>query len=169
MIMKVLVGVLAFALACLGAPALAQDGDKLMQALDFTELRAILDELDYAVTEEGIDEDGDFYFEIESDTGLILGIYGASCDDADPKKDCMGLNAVATFTLAADADVNTVMDSISYAFMKVYRSGHDVKIARYVIFDGGITRENVKENVRIFAEIGDKIWGKLTDAKVLTD
>ncbi len=167
--MKLLVGLLALAVACLSTPALAQDGDKMMKALDFEELRAIAGELDYVVTEEGVDEDGDFYFEIEADTGLMFGIYGASCDDDDPKKDCMGLNAVGTFTLAGDADVNEVMDSISYAFMKVYHSGDEVKISRYVIFDGAVTRENVKENIRIFAEIGDLIWGKLTDAHVLAD
>lgn len=165
--MKLLAGLLALILACLGAPALADDGDKLMKALDFEELRAIAEELDFFVIEEGIDEDGDFYFEIESDTGLHFAAYGASCDEDNPKKDCMGLNAVGTFTLEPEADVKTVRDTISYAFLKVYSSGNDVKISRYLIFDGGITRENVKENLRIFAEIGDLVWETLSDAEVL--
>jgi hypothetical protein len=167
--MKLLAGLFALAFACLAAPALAEDGDKLMKVLDFEELREIAEELDYVVTEEGVDEDGDFYFEIESDTGLVFHLYGASCDDDNPRKDCAGLNAVGSFTLDAEADVPAVMGTISFAFMKVYRSGDEVKISRYVIFDGGITRENLKENVRVFAEIGDLIWGNLTDDEVLAN
>lgn len=167
--MRFLAGLFALAFACMGAPALAQGGDKLMTKLEFEELRAIVGELDFDVLDEGIDEDGDYYFEVESDTGLIFYLYGASCDDDDPAEGCMGLNAVGTFTLGGDEDTNAVMNGISYAFMKVYRSGDEVKIARYVIFDGGIMRENVKQNVRIFAEIGDLIWGKLTDDGRLED
>lgn len=167
--MKHLAGLFVMLFACLGAPALAQEGDELMPALAFEELRAIVTELDFDLIKEGVDEDGDYYFEVKSDTGLLFYLYGASCDDKDPQKDCMGLNAVGSFTLDTDADMHVVMNSIRYAFMKVYRSDDRLKISRYVIFDGGIMRENVKENVRIFAEIGDAIWSKLTDDGVLAD
>jgi hypothetical protein len=155
--------------AGLGAPAMAQDDNTLMTLLEFEELRGIVEELDFAVTDEGVDEDGDYYFEVESDTGLLFNLYGARCDEADPRKDCQDLNVVGTFSLAADADIHEVMETISYAFMKVYRSGDDVKIARYLVFDGGVGRENVKENIRIFAEIGEMIWSDLVDQEVLAE
>ena len=167
MMMRLLAGL--FALVCLGTPAMAQSHGKLMLQLEVKELRDIVEELDFAITDEGIDADGDYYFEVVSDTGLPFFLYGARCDEDDPAKDCMDLNAVGTFTPTPDADVDEVMKSISYAFMKVYRSGDDVKISRYLIFDGGITRENVKENIRVFAEIGDTIWSDLTGAGVLAD
>lgn len=167
--MKLLAGLFVIAFACVGAPALAQGGDRVMKALEFEELRTILAELDVEVTDDGVDEDGDYHLELKSDGGLLFYIYGASCNADDPQKDCLGLNAVSSFTLSAEADVHTVVDSISYAFMKVYRSGKEVKVSRYVIFDGGITRTNVKDNVRIFVEIADKIWTKLSDDGVLAD
>ncbi len=167
--MKLLAGLFAIALACVGAPALAQGGDRVMKALEFADLRLMAAELDFAVTDDGGNADGHYYLEIKSDSGLMFGIYGMSCSKDDPQKDCLGLNAVASFTLSADADVLKVMDSIDYAFMKVYREEREIKVSRYVIFDGGITRENVKQNVLIFEQLADKIWAKLSDDGVLTD
>lgn len=157
--------VLCFTLAA--SPAQAQD--TVMKALDFDQLRAVSSELDLTLTDEGVDDDGDYYFEVESETGLLFYLYGAGCSEDDPAQGCLGLNMVASFTLNDEADVHEVMDSVSYAFMKIYRSGDDIKASRYVIFDGGITRENMKENVSVFAQIADAIWEKLIDLDVLAD
>lgn len=154
-----------FALAT--SPAHAQD--TLMKALDFGALRTVSSELDLTVTDEGVDEDGDYYLEAESETGLLFYLYGAGCSEDDPAEGCLGLNLVASFTMDGESDLHEVMDSISYAFMKIYRSGEDIKASRYVIFDGGITRENMKENVSVFVQIADAIWEQLIELDVLAN
>ncbi len=159
-------------LALFVSPAYAQDAqaqDKMMKALDFGELKGAADELEYTLADEGVDEDGDYYLELQSDSGLMFYLYGAGCSEDDAAKDCLGLNMIASFTLNDEADAHEVMDSISYAFMKIYRSGDDIKASRYLIFDGGITRENMKENVSVFVQIADSIWEQLAGLEVLAD
>lgn len=171
--MKRLSVIAAIMIAALAGPAQAQGSTAaspdMMEALDFEVLREVVGELNFEINDEGVDQDGDYYFEVEANTGLMFYLYGASCSGDDPATGCLGLNMVATFNLDSDADTRAVMESISYAFMKVYRSDIDVKIARYVIFDGGISRANMKANVSVFAEIGDLIWEQLIDDGVLED
>lgn len=157
------------ALACLVAPAQAQT--PLVETVDFKALRTeLVSELAFEVVDEGVDEDGDHYLEVESEAGLRFYLYGALCDEADPAKGCQALNMVATFSLAEGADVHEAMDSIDYAFLKVYRSPrNDLKIARYLVLDGGITMANLSSNITIFADIGDAVWGDLSDADYLED
>lgn len=157
----------AVSLALLASPAQAQD--VVMKALDFGALKAVSSELGYTLADEGVDEDGDYYLEVQSESGLMFYLYGAGCAENDLAKDCLGLNMIASFTLTDEADVHEVMDSISYAFMKIYRSGDDIKASRYLIFDGGITRENMKENLSVFVQIADAVWEKLADLDVLAE
>ncbi len=157
----------ALSLALLASPAQAQD--VLMKALDFGELKAASAELGHTLADEGVDEDGDYYLEVQSESGLMFYLYGAGCSEDDPAKECLGLNMIASFTLNDEADVHEVMDSVSYAFMKIYRSGDDVKASRYLIFDGGITRENMKENLSVFVQIADAVWEQLAGLEVLAE
>jgi hypothetical protein len=165
--MKFAAALVVLCFAFTASPAQAQD--TVMKALDFGQLRSASSELGLTLTDEGVDGDGDYYLEVESETGLLFYLYGAGCSEADPAQGCLGLNMVASFTLNDEADVHEVMYSVSYAFMKIYRSGDDIKASRYVIFDGGITRENMKENVSVFVQIADAIWEKLIDLDVLAD
>jgi hypothetical protein len=163
--MRLIAAIAALSFLLSASPAHAQD--TVMKALDFGMLRSVTTELGNTVADEGIDEDGDYYFEVSSETGLMFYLYGAGCSEEDPAAGCLGLNMIASFTLEDEADAHEVMDSISYAFMKLYRSGDDIKASRYVIFDGGITRENMKENVSVFVQIADAIWDQLIDLDVL--
>jgi hypothetical protein len=167
--MKFLAGLAVVFLALAAMPAQAQTTppDAVMRQLDLEDLRAVLGELDLWVNKEGVDEEGDYFLEVETADGLVYHLFGASCDDDDPAKACLGLNMVATFSLKDAADIHAVMDGISYAFLKVYRAGDEVKIARYVIFDGGITRDNMKANISVFSGIAKAVWSKLTTAGVL--
>lgn len=151
------------------APADAQDNSRVMKALEFGELRAIAADLDYLVTGEGVDQDGDYYLDVETDSGLPFTAYGVICDEDDPTKDCIGLNLVTTFSLEAGKDVQAAVDTVQNAFIKVYKSGEDLRIARYVIFDEGITRGNLQANVEVFVDIADMVWEQLSEDDWLED
>lgn len=164
------IAAMSFALltgALLAGPAHAQD--VMMKALDFGVLREVTKELGITLSDEGVDDDGDYYFEMESESGLSFYLYGGGCSEGDPAQGCLGLNMIASFTLDDVADAHDVMDSISYAFMKIYLSGDNIKASRYLIFDGGITRENMKENVSVFVQIADAIWEQLVELDVLAE
>ena len=40
------------------------------------------------------------------------------------------------------------------------RNGGDnsLEVSRYLIFDGGLTRENLKTNIEVFIEVAEDIW-----------
>jgi len=163
-------GACLMALASFAAlPAQAQEASRVMAALDFGDLRAIASELDFDIRDEGVDQDGDYYLDVETESGLPFTAYGVICDETDPTTGCIGLNLVTTFSLEAGTDVHAAVESVQNAFIKVYRSGDDLRIARYVIFDEGITRGNLKANVEVFAEIGDMVWEQLSDDDFLED
>lgn len=165
--MRLLAAIATLGLALSASPAQAED--VMMKALDFGVLREVSTELGYTLTDEGINENGDYYLEIQSESGLIFYLYGGGCSEEDPAKGCLGLDMIATFTLNDEADPHEVVDSVSYKFMKVYRSDQDIKASRYLIFDGGITRENMKENVSVFVQIADRIWEQLLGLDVLAE
>lgn len=149
------------------APACAQES--LMKALDFDVLREITADQGLTLTDEGVDEEGDYYLSVKTETGLQFSLYGAVCSSSDPAVGCAAVNILASFLLDDEHQAAEVMDTISYAFMKVYRSQDDVAISRYVIFDDGITTGNLAANLRVFVEIAEKVWDQLADAGVLED
>jgi hypothetical protein len=163
--MRFLISAVALGLAWLW-PASAE-AQSVMQNYSFDQLTDIVDDLGYSIADEDVDDDGDHYLELETDEGLIFYIYGTACDPSDPSKDCRGMNIVATFSLKDGEDPAEVAETISYAFLKVYVDGPDVKVSRYVIFDHGITRENAEANLSIFVDITHDVWDKLSDEGVL--
>jgi hypothetical protein len=167
--MRMIAAIAALSALLIASPAHAQEQDVIMKALDFGVLREVSKDLGYTLTDEGVDEDGQYYLELQAESGLVFYAYGNGCSDADAAKECLGLNLVTTFTVNDTADIHEVMDSVSYAFMKVYLSGGDIKASRYLIFDGGITRANMQENVTVFVQIADAIWKQLAGLDVLEE
>lgn len=143
--------------------------DVIMRSLDFDVAREIMDELDFTVIDEDVDEDGDHYIEVETDSGLTFNLYGNVCDADDASRGCMGANLVTTFSMKPGVDLYKLIDEISFAFMKVYRTDEDIRISRFIVFDGGLTRANLAATIDYFSDVGDMIWQDLVDADALTD
>ena len=162
--MRKLAALALFALALLGAPAFAQT---IMKDFSWTEMRAELVKAGAEVTREDVSGD-QRYLVAKDDTGLIFAAYGFQCDNKETTQRCTGADLVASFTLKDPAKINEVLDQIDYAALSDYK-GDDgrFKVSRYIIFDNGITRENLQVNLEVFMRLSNNIWDDLDDKDLL--
>lgn len=152
------------ALSAFGAPAFAQP---LMKNFSWTDMRAELVAAGAEVTNNG--QSGDQrYLSGKTTSGLVFAVYGFQCDNAEATQRCTGADFVSSFTLADPDDINDILDMIDYASLGDYK-GDDgrFKLSRYVIFDGGITHENLQVNIEVFLRLSNEVWDKLDEEDLL--
>jgi len=147
-------GALALVLAAPGA-AFAQ-GD-LLNDWAPSDMKAAITAAGAKVTKEGVLDDDVPYVGGESANGMKFVVYGAVCSGAPSR--CKGANLSASFTLDSDAEVDAREKAIDRSAVGV-RNGGDksLDVSRYLIFDGGLTRENLKTNIEVFIEVAEDIW-----------
>jgi hypothetical protein len=125
------------------------------------DMKSILADLDAKVTSEGKTDEGEPYIDAESSAGLKFTIYGAACD-VGPSKRCRGAELSTTYTLDSDEAVAKKVKSLDYVAVTIMDEGDKtLNVHRYLIFDYGISRENVKLNLQVFLSIAEDIWDGL--------
>jgi hypothetical protein len=156
------------ALAALGGAALPASAQTLKKDFSWPEMRAELVEQGVEVTKEGMSGDQRF-MSGKDDTGLVFAVYGAQCDNTEITQRCTGADIISSFTLKDPAKIYEVLDMIDYAALGDYK-GDDgrFKVSRYIIFDGGITHENLQTNIEVFLNLSNQIWDKLDDKDLLS-
>jgi hypothetical protein len=158
--MRLLAALALMALGSTGAPAFAQN---LMKDFSWAEMRSELTTAGLTITDEGLS--GDLrYMAVKADSGLVYGVYGFQCDTPEASQRCTGAEFVASFTLAEDDLIDDALAAVDYAALADYR-GDDgkLKISRYIIFDGGISHDNLQANLEVFTRLTDKIWDMLDE------
>lgn len=162
--MRKLAALALFALASLGGPAF---GQTVMKDFGWSEMRTELATAGMEITREDVTGD-QRYLVAKDDTGLIFAVYGFQCDNKETTQRCTGADMVASFTLKDPTTINAILDDVDYAALSDYK-GDDgrLKISRYIIFDNGITRENLQVNIEVFARLSNKIWDDLDDKDLL--
>lgn len=147
-------GVLALALAMPGA-ALAQS--TLLSDWAVPDMKAALTAAGATVTKDGVLADGAPYVGATTANGLKFVVYGTVCSGT-PKR-CKGANLSTSFTLDSDAEVDAREKEIDRSAVNV-RNGGDksLEVSRYLIFDEGLTRGNLRTNIEVFIEIAEEIW-----------
>jgi hypothetical protein len=155
------------ALTALGAMASPAFGQSVMKDYSWPDMRAALVEQGVEVTKEGISGEQRF-LSGKDKTGLVFAVYGAQCDNPEITQRYTGADIISSFTLKDPSKINEILEMIDYAALGDYK-GDDgrFKVSRYVIFDGGITHENLKTNLEVFLRLSNDIWDKLDDAKLL--
>ncbi|HEV7691437.1 MAG TPA: hypothetical protein VGO52_11460 [Hyphomonadaceae bacterium] len=148
-----------------GAPAHAQQA--LRKDFSWEEMRAELIVAGVEVTKDGVAGD-QRYLSAKAKSGLVFAVYGAQCDNKEITQRCTGADIISSFTLKDPAKIHDVLDMIDFAALGDYK-GDDgrFKVSRYVIFDGGITHENLQSNLEVFLALSNQIWDKLDDAELL--
>jgi hypothetical protein len=145
---------LALALmAVLTASASAHD-QKLMQSISLAELTQILVEEGFVIERTGHEGDVTIQARDKAGTGLVFQIAGTACD-TDYVDGCLGLNMQVRYDADSDATLQRINDanllwagtSIWYWEKGVDGKTPTVGVTRYVIFDGGLTVGNVKQNI----------------------
>jgi len=156
------------ALAALGLTATPAFAQALQKDFSWAEMRTELVAAGAEVTKDGIAGD-QRYLSGKDDTGLVFAVYGAQCDNPETTQRCTGADFISSFTLKDPAKISDVLDIVDYAALGDYK-GDDgrLKVSRYVIFDGGITHENLQTNIEVFLRLSNDIWDTLDDKDLLS-
>jgi hypothetical protein len=159
---KLALAVLAAATLTLGAghamAASTTTAPSYMSDWSRDEMKALLKDVGAKVIDEGKTDEGEPYINAESSAGLKFTVYGAACD-VGPTKRCRGAELSTSYTLASDEAVAAKVKSLDYVAVTIMNDGDKtLNVHRYLIFDYGIARENVKINLTVFLSIAEKIW-----------
>lgn len=147
-------GALALALSIPGA-ASAQSG--LLSDWAPSDMKQALTAAGATVTKEGVLDGGAPYVGATSANGMKFVVYGTVCSGTPPR--CKGANLSTSFTLASDAAVDEREKKVDRSAVGVRNGGDNaLEVNRYLIFDDGISRGNLKVNVEVFIEVAEEIW-----------
>lgn len=110
------------------------------------------------------DNTKDPYIAATAASGLKFTISGRVCEGADGAKRCKGAFLQSSFTMDSDAEVDAAVKEWAPQFAAVSISNDGSKgmlVSRYLIFDYGIHRDNLRLNLQVFTGIAEDIWGEL--------
>jgi hypothetical protein len=147
-------GALALALSVPGA-ASAQSG--MLSDWGVADMKQAITAAGATVTKDGALDNGAPYVSGVTTSGMKFAIYGTVCSGT-PKR-CKGANMSASFTLDSDAEVDAREKKIDRSAVGVRNAGdNSLEVSRYLIFDDGISRGNLKVNIEVFLEVAEEIW-----------
>jgi len=117
------------------------------------------------VVREDIVEEGAPYVAARTPGGLKFTVTGRVCEypgaaKSGPKR-CRGAFVQTRFNLASDAAVDAAVKKWGpeFAAVSISNAGDkDLLVSRYVIFDHGLHRDNLKLNLSVFTGIAEDIW-----------
>lgn len=148
-------GALALALSVPGA-ASAQSG--LLSDWGVADMKQAITAAGATVTKEGALDNGAPYVGATSAGGMKFVVYGTVCTGTTTKR-CKGANMSASFTLDSDAEVDAREKKIDRSAVSVRNAGENsLEVSRYLIFDDGVSRGNLKVNITVFMEVAEEIW-----------
>lgn len=110
------------------------------------------------------DNSEDPYIAAKTAEGLKFTISGRVCDGAAGAKRCKGAFLQASFTMDSDSEVDAAVKKWGpqYAAISVSNDGENgMLVSRYLIFDYGLSRENLRMNLEVFTGIAEKIWDEI--------
>jgi hypothetical protein len=158
----------ACSLLALGACATAQNAAAPPQAplidrYDEAALVSIMRELTYAVIETSVSASGKPFMTVEAGDGLSFRVMGESCRGEGAGQVCLGVQLSTQFGEIGGVDFDAVMAAANRTLRpaKLFRVDSGLAYERYLIMDGGITRENLKTNISIYVEILQVLYGQL--------
>lgn len=109
------------------------------------------------------DNTKDPYIAAKTAGGVEFTITGNGCEGADGSKRCRGALLQARFPMASDAEVDMAVKKWGpYAAIKVLNDGSKgLVVTRYLIFDFGVHRDNIRVNLQVFINFFKNIGGEL--------
>ena len=135
----------------------------LIDRYDEAALRSVVTELGYSVVDSDISSSGKPFLTVEAGDALSFRVMGESCQGADKEQVCQGVQLSTQFAESGDADFDAVMAAANRTLRpaKLFRIGSGLAYERYLIMDGGVSRENLKTNISVFVEVLQAISGQL--------
>ncbi|ATQ41858.1 hypothetical protein [Caulobacter mirabilis] len=148
--------------------AAAQPTSPYLSAWGVEDMKAAVTGSGAAVTRADVTAEGDPYIAAKSPSGVKFTVTGRLCDFAagvrtGPKR-CRGAVLTTRFSLASDAAVDAAVKKWAreYAAVSVSNGGdNNVLVMRYLIFDHGLHRDNLKVNISVFTGVAEEIWAAI--------
>lgn len=110
------------------------------------------------------DNSKDPYIAATTAAGLKFTITGRVCEGADGAERCKGALLQTSFTMDSDAEVDVAVKRWAPQFAATSVSNDGSKgllVSRYLIFDYGVHRDNLRLNLQVFTGIAEDIWGEI--------
>ena len=147
------------------APKRADVAD-LIDSYDGPVLRSIINELGYKISDSDTDSQGRprMTIDVGGESGAAFRIVGQSCEGKDKDQVCAGIQLAAQFGKNGDDDkLGEIVDRVNRTLRpaKIFWIDSGLAYERYLIMDGGVTRENLKTNIEVFVEILQAIWEQI--------
>jgi Putative bacterial sensory transduction regulator len=146
--------------APMGAAPGAAGADALIDRYDEVALKSITSELGYSISEKDTDNQGRPFMTVEAGGDMAFRIGGQSCEGKSKEQVCQGVQLTARFPGDPDDEkLNEIVDRVNRTLRpaKIFFIESGVAYERYLIMDGGVSRENLKVNIEVFVEILEAI------------
>jgi len=131
----------------------------LIDRYDAPALRSIIAELGYTITDQGPSSTGKPMLVVETPENFSFRILGESCEGEGKDQVCQGVQLSTQFA-ESGADFDEIMARANRTLRpaKVFRVDAGLAYERYLIMDGGVSRENLKTEIEVFVEILGVLW-----------
>jgi hypothetical protein len=135
----------------------------LIDRYDGKALRSIFDELKYAVVHSSVSSSGKPFMTVETSNGLSFRVMGESCKGEGASQVCLGVQLSTQFAEAGDVEFDAALATANRTLRpaKLFRVDSGLAYERYLIMDGGISRENLKTNITVYVEVLRAIFDQL--------
>jgi len=145
---------LAVVAACfaMATPALAQSQtstDTVYETVSTTDMNTILQGMGFqSVAQVG----GANTFEVHTTNGFVFNLFLVACDG--PGNSCYGIEMSTSWDMEASQATLMANTAASfnghYSLLKAFTEPNHLRVQRYVITDGGVTAEHLRQEVRVF-------------------
>lgn len=100
---------------------------------------------------------------VEAGDELSFRVMGESCEGEGAAQVCLGIQLSTQFAEIDGTDFDTVITAANRTLRpaKLFRIDSGLAYERYLIMDGGVSRENLKTNVTVYVEVLEAIYGQL--------
>jgi hypothetical protein len=159
-----LAAVLALAACATAAPPPAglANGAGLIDRYDDQLLRSILAELGYTISEQTPPSSAKPMLIVDTPQDFSFRLLGESCEGEGGDQICQGVQLSTQFA-ENGADFDEIMARANRTLRpaKVFRVDAGLAYERYLIMDGGVSRENLKTEIEVFVEILGVLWKQI--------
>lgn len=145
------------------AQAQSYDAERELDYFTTGALKATLAELDASTS----DREGVPNISVEFDNGLKADALLMACDDQDTATNCLGTSILATFARPENvtgAQIAAAINEYNFRqnFGRAYESPQgEISLRMYIIADGGITMDNYRSQIGLFAVSAERFAGYL--------
>ncbi|WP_271067799.1 hypothetical protein [Caulobacter sp. NIBR1757] len=120
------------------------------------QMKTLAQGMGLTVTQDAILDNGDPVLAVRSAAGTAFVIQGAACESAR----CRGATLMAFVTYDTPAKAQEALKRLDFAAVQVRADEPKVlTLSRYVVFDGGIHRDNLRAQVELFLAVVEQARG----------